>query len=362
MNTSKPMAILLTMVSTLVCLVFGAVPARALAPNEVQGFSQANFQGQSQSWILTAEARYRLVPAILLSQNRVRSLKIGGAVAVRFFDLPKFQGYPGKTDIVRGNVPNLGGSGGAQSLVIFPSNQQRPAGLQLLGRTTGNIKVPVGRFFPLPENNKLNAFCYGRVNWIGNDVYPVEIHGLDMAALLYQGQNCKGNSVRLPSDRGTTLQVTFFDPAQMPLSSLNRRIDSVEILYTPSLNFLPAPVKLKTIRGGQVTRPAKGLNPQLKVGGAVKQAPGKSAFLINVSGTWKSSINRTYIIAQNGMQITWIVPSSTEQGIGSISGNTIQASWKGSQGNGSAKGSITKVDRTSQAREIVWSNGVVFYR
>ncbi|MBE0582613.1 MAG: hypothetical protein IH612_02490 [Desulfofustis sp.] len=362
MKNGRPLRRVVMMASTMGFLLFVTWSAFAIGPNEVQGFSEVNFQGQSQGWVLTPDARHRLVPTILLPQNRVRSLKIGQAVAVRFFTLPDFQGYPGQTDIVRGNIPNLGGSGGAQSLIIFPSNQQRPAGLQLLGRTTGNIKVPVGSFFPLPEYKKNNDSCYAVVNWIGNDVYPVEIHGEDMAALLFQGKSCMGEGVRLPGDRGTTAPVTFFEPSQWPLSLLNRHIESVKVFSAPPLVFKPAPVKLKTIQDMQVVEPAKGVNPQPKVGGAAKQAPPDSAVVINVSGTWKSNINRTYMIAQKGMQITWIVPNSDEQGTGSVSGIKIQVSWKSALGNGSAEGQITKVDSTSLAREIVWGNGVVFSR
>jgi hypothetical protein len=51
-----------------------------------------------------------------------------------------------------------------------------------------------------------------------------------------------------------------------------------------------------------------------------------------------------------------------ETGSGTIRGKAVEASWKGKNGQGSAKGTVTKQDSSGRATEIRWSNGVIFMR
>jgi hypothetical protein len=83
----------------------------------------------------------------------------------------------------------------------------------------------------------------------------------------------------------------------------------------------------------------------------------------NISGSWNSSINFTYSISQSQSTFSWTVTKPiAETGSGTIRGKAVEASWKGKNGQGSAKGTVTKQDSSGRATEIRWSNGVIFMR
>ena len=84
---------------------------------------------------------------------------------------------------------------------------------------------------------------------------------------------------------------------------------------------------------------------------------------LSIEGTWNSSIGFQYNIMQSGNTFTWNVTTPiSEQGKGTISGNSINASWSGANGSGSASGRIAGTDSSNRAKRIEWSNGVVFFR
>jgi len=84
---------------------------------------------------------------------------------------------------------------------------------------------------------------------------------------------------------------------------------------------------------------------------------------LSVEGIWDSSIGFQYQITQSRNTFTWeVLKPIREQGQGTISGNTINATWRGDNGSGSASGRIIVVAPQNRANRIEWSNGVVFYR
>jgi hypothetical protein len=85
--------------------------------------------------------------------------------------------------------------------------------------------------------------------------------------------------------------------------------------------------------------------------------------ILNIAGTWKSSIKLQYEITQNGNTFSWVVTTPIhEQGKGSLEGKKVRASWRGDNGSGIAEGTVVKIDLQNTATGIEWSNGVIFFR
>jgi len=82
----------------------------------------------------------------------------------------------------------------------------------------------------------------------------------------------------------------------------------------------------------------------------------------DISGTWDSSVKRTYEIVQKGAEFSWTVKGTNEKASGIIEGDHITVEWYGEVGRGRAEGHITGIHETGRVIEIEWSNGVVFMR
>jgi hypothetical protein len=86
-----------------------------------------------------------------------------------------------------------------------------------------------------------------------------------------------------------------------------------------------------------------------------------AAAVPDISGTWKSSINVTYNISQNGEQFSWDAPLLNEKGSGRLSGKQVAAKWSGEAGSDEGTGKVI-VDANSKAVRIEWNHNVVFFR
>ncbi len=82
----------------------------------------------------------------------------------------------------------------------------------------------------------------------------------------------------------------------------------------------------------------------------------------DISGTWASSVERTYEIVQSGPKFTWTVKGTNEKASGAIEGDHIVVEWSGGVGSGRAEGRIAGMDESGRVVEIEWSNGVIFTR
>ncbi len=104
-------------------------------------------------------------------------------------------------------------------------------------------------------------------------------------------------------------------------------------------------------RGGEAReeRPREGL-------------PGREPGVPDISGTWDSSVNRTYEIVQRGRQFNWTVRGTNEKASGVVEGDRIAVEWAGEFGTGRVEGHIVGMDETGRVLEIEWSNGVFFAR
>jgi photosystem II stability/assembly factor-like uncharacterized protein len=90
--------------------------------------------------------------------------------------------------------------------------------------------------------------------------------------------------------------------------------------------------------------------------------PGGQPNVPDISGTWDSSVKRTFEIVQKGNQFTWTVRGTDEKASGFIEGDHIVVEWSGGVGRGQAEGHIAGMDEWRRVMEIEWSNGVLFSR
>lgn len=432
-------------ISLALCLICQAllVPiAGAASPGEVVGFSQTNFQGEKVRWVLHNKAfRHLLVPHIKITGKGLRSIQVGAGVRVKNFELPNFEGYPAGKPVITGNVASIG-SGGIKSLIIFRDNQLEPGGLQIYGRTIGQIKVPMGKFYPLPTSNQWKDQCYNDKSFLHTPMTDLYLFGQHVTATLHNAVDCTGPDVALGGKSGTGVPSARFDPRQPPLSNMQRRVWSVRVVDNFN-NFVKAPIKVKPIQikpdtvsilpslagewgsslnvkyqisqkgnkakwlaaslgqTGDITIDGQDLNAVYYDANGIKQnikgkitrmlkngyaqriewdngvvffreakakppsntVPGDSLkSILMLSGTWSSSIGRTYQISQQGIKFSWTVPGTSEKGYGSIKGKQVQVSFSSGSGSVSANGNISKIVNGNIAKEIIWDNGVIFYR
>ncbi len=115
-----------------------------------------------------------------------------------------------------------------------------------------------------------------------------------------------------------------------------------------SASFRPA------LQAASVPAPKAGIEKAQQPSAAQPQVP-------DVSGTWKSSIGLVYEITQTGSTFTWHVASLNQKAEGTISGDSVRASWRGLLRRDSATGKII-LDSEGRAVRIEWSNKVVFFR
>lgn len=95
--------------------------------------------------------------------------------------------------------------------------------------------------------------------------------------------------------------------------------------------------------------------------GAPPLGAAASSVPVDIAGTWKFHPDWVYVIAQRGETFTWSMAKFKETAEGKLTGTSVSAKWKGTNGPGSATGRLT-VDANGRATRIDWSNGVVFVR
>ena len=94
---------------------------------------------------------------------------------------------------------------------------------------------------------------------------------------------------------------------------------------------------------------------------AINTAPLQTRIL-DVSGTWTSSVGLVYKFQQSGEDFTWTVDGTPERGAGRISGKIILARWTNGEIRDAAEGEIVSVDDKNRATRIQWKNGILFHR
>jgi hypothetical protein len=79
----------------------------------------------------------------------------------------------------------------------------------------------------------------------------------------------------------------------------------------------------------------------------------------NISGRWSSSIGIHYRIEQQGNAFRWVVEETGERGRGSISGETISASWVSGGSAQSTTGRVTSLTADGRPSRIDFANGII---
>ncbi len=105
------------------------------------------------------------------------------------------------------------------------------------------------------------------------------------------------------------------------------------------------------------------LRPGGSVPGQGPGIPGQSigTAAADLAGSWTGVAGLQYEFRQQQDQFTWVAAAIGEQGSGSITGPTIQATWHGNLGSGSATGKMMR-DSAGRVIQIRWDNGVIFDR
>ena len=81
----------------------------------------------------------------------------------------------------------------------------------------------------------------------------------------------------------------------------------------------------------------------------------------NVAGSWRGSNRIDYYMSQSGVTVNWSAPKLHESATGSFANGLLTMRWSGDTGSNQAGGTVIS-GSDGVAREIRWSNGVVFTR
>ncbi len=81
----------------------------------------------------------------------------------------------------------------------------------------------------------------------------------------------------------------------------------------------------------------------------------------NVAGSWRGSNGIDYYLSQSGVTVNWSAPQLHETAAGSFAKGLLTMRWSGDTGTNQAGGTAIS-DSGGVAREIRWSNGIVFTR
>lgn len=147
----------------------------------------------------------------------------------------------------------------------------------------------------------------------------------------------------------------------VPTKPADRRPGQPEVEEIPE-EVAERPKPPRRPRPAEPEKPAVEKVPQEVAEPTQPQPPKRAADVADISGTWRYSTDWVYSITQTGSTFTWSMGKFNEKGEGTISGSVISASWSGTNGSGSATGTVTRVDEAGRATRIEWNNGVVFTR
>jgi hypothetical protein len=353
-----------------------SINAQGISPNEVRVFRHPDFMGDSATYILQDEMRHKLVASLGDLDNSISSILIGSDVAVMVFSESGFNNilpgvlYNGK--MLFPEKMSLKGFSGEwndsiSSLVVF---RMRDFGQMRYNRDPWGIYLLVSsalkkqghnwiRFIPLPESQKEIEARHALlgVEWDNKTDY-VFLHR-QLEVTLYDLPKFQGNPLHLPGAAPEKLSSSVGEP-----NVLHFALGKYD--FSEKASSLIA-----KIRGAVPPPPERGTQGETAgtthrappAGGASKPVPMKLGTIklepINIAGTWKSNIGLVYEIAQSKDKFTWKVINLKQEGEGTITGDSISATWVDPKGRGGAKGKII-LNEKGKSVKIQWSNGVVF--
>jgi hypothetical protein len=318
---------------------------KTIDPWEVILYEHPNYAGMWIRYKMEPGMRQKLVPQIHPEmEDKVSSIQVGSMVGVIGFANPSFNQDWHKSYYLstKSSLPEMKNQNELvlndmiSSLIIFPS-AGHPVGVWLIDSIP--IKTSAIRaFFPLPEQENVNEIEYPDLSQFGLDKNTDWLFSdyLSVGITLYDERNFNGTQLTLPGAGGWESKYTagFAFASNLRDYAWGDRAASIRISWTG------LPLNL-----GPPTPPK------------IEPPP-----VINLAGTWQSSIGAVYEITQEGNQFTWFAAKFNQTGKGYINEKNVAASWSDKEVTGSATGEITKTDAQGRATEIRWSNGVVFTR
>ncbi len=357
------------------CLFTAPILAQGIAPNEVKVFEHDDFVGQSLSFSLEPGMRHKLVWSLGDMDDRISSILVGANVEVMVFNHGNFADtwttftankYSiGKQDSIYDD--DIDWNDTISSLIVYPK-QEKDFVMNIPSDVYGVFMSNEGnlfrsskiRFFPMPEQTSVTEAKFASFGEDMNDVFDTVLLHKKIEVTLFEDVDFKGKSLYLPggyleSDKHLfELDDYEFDDISSSLVVGLRGLSSLKVTGTV---IPPSKKEEAQIRPNIISR-RSGVDtkPTIKVKPGDIQPP-----ILDIGGMWESNIGRIYNIEQTGESFTWTVLSLLQVGKGTITGTTIEASWEGNAGTGSAKGKII-LDESGKPIRIEWSNGVVFKR
>jgi len=346
--------------------------AQSVAPNEVKVFRHPDFIGDSASYKVEEGMRHKLVVFLGDLDNEISSMLIGSDVAVMAFKESSYNDilpgvlYNGKMLFPQEmNLKDFSGqwNDSISSLVIFRVEDFKkilydrdPFGVYMYkSLADGNL---VSTFVPLPESVDKIEVRHGILTSDWDNVVDYLYMHEDMEITLYDEPQFQGESLYLPGGAPDLIPKFGYGKEWHFHFGKYDFVRKASSFVVRVRGAVPAPPERTGGGTGTTHRaPPAGDAPktvQMKLG-TIAVDP------INIAGTWKSNIGSVYEIIQNKDKFTWKVTAKSQTGEGTITGDSLSATWVDPQGRGGAKGKII-LDGQGKAIRIQWSNGVVFTR
>jgi len=351
-------------------LLAASLNAQSVAPNEVRVFKHPNYIGDSASYKVEDGMRHKLVSFLGPLDNDISSMLIGSEVVVMPFTEANFNNNYRTLSVIDGSMLNLGKLSGPfndsiRSLVVFRKSDFEVYGTYKdpWGAYLGKSHCPgnyCSRFIPLPEQIKDVEVRHGLLGSEWKKAFYVIVNLYDQLEItLYDQPYFQGKSLYLPGAAPEKLPRDPKMPNYMhfPLEQYEFEGKQSSLILRVRGAVPPPPERTGGGTGTTHRAPPAGDAPktvQMKLG-TIAVDP------INIAGTWKSNIGSVYEIVQNKDKFTWKVTAKSQTGEGTITGDSISATWVDPQGRGGAKGKII-LDGQGKAIRIQRSNGVVFTR
>ena len=360
-------------------------PARAQkpGPNEIIVYEDIDYLGTQSSWKLEPGMRQKLVPYVGADLNdRISSLRVGSDVGVAVFDDASYGGvYVLFEDTSSAHKVPTGDYFDAindriSSLIIYPKKMKGPLGVLLGGPIVSFLSFtpPDTRFFPLPEMMNLASAKFPTLGPEWDDLFDYGMilpapnspdYGGYVEVVLYEQANFGGKNVTLPwrAPDGFIFPLPpvgeegIFELADLDFAAIASSLELHWVNTSPAHAIAPPASDAKKTLPDKTPAP-----PGLQTAKAplYKKLPPPSSGVTDtgLTGQWNSNIGVVYEIQQSGTNFTWSVPSLSQSGTGTVSGNIVTMSGPG----WTVRGVITDTDASGKPIKIVGENGVVLFR
>ncbi len=334
-------------------------------------FGLPNYIGPSQTYSLSPEENHRIIRDLGSLRNKISSLKIGPDVAVILCANPPAE-YQAITDLqasLTGYYETIKSTSFFDALLIYRAQQGIPPHivLEAIGEKSAGAFTshnPGTYYYFLSGIKGKNTLEVGRLPDHMNDNFDrltlVPTKSESLKVLLYPHPQFMGSPLEFPGNGSTARifplwdfglgdQVSSFILSTEPVPVVGGAVAEPKIIPIPPKPKSPMVMKAKPLSPGSASP-------------LTQAQPAASSSIVQLAGSWNSSIHLPYEIKQEGKKISWFLPVALQKAKGEISGDQITVTWVDLKGEGGNSGEITRKDSSGRALEIRWKDGVVFYR